>query len=126
MFSNWMAYLPELVLIGGAFALLMLGAFSNARSVTLIEKLGVIVFGLAAFAVVYVSRNGELVAFNNNFVLDSFAVFFKFTCFAGAGVALALAPAYFAREGARHFEYTVLMLLCAVGMGVMISARDFI
>lgn len=124
IFANWMIATPELVLIGGALLLLMLGAFYGERGAPLIERLGVLVLGAAAYAVLHVGGEG-MATFGGSFVVDRFALFMKFICFVGAMIALALAPNYLARETERRFEYAVLVLLCSVGMGVMISARDF-
>ena len=126
LFTNWQILAPELILGFGAFALLMLGAFIGDKATPLVEKLGIGVLAAGAVAVVCLARQEAASTFNNAFVFDSFAAFFKTFSFAGAAVALWLAPSDFAKEGERRFEYAVLMILCAIGMGVMISARDFV
>jgi NADH-quinone oxidoreductase subunit N len=101
-------------------------AFYGDKVTPVIEKFGIALLAVAAIAILSVAKHAEATTFGGAFVFDAFAAFFKFICFAAAGIALALAPADFSKEGGRGFEYAVLILLSAVGMGVMISARDFI
>lgn len=126
VFANWTIAAPELVLIVNAFILLMLGAIAGEKTAPLVEKLGVAAFVIAAVSVIAIGGDTSRTTFANSFIVDSFAAFFKLACFLGSAAALMLAPAYFMQSGERRYEYTVLMLLCAVGMGVMISANDFI
>jgi NADH-quinone oxidoreductase subunit N len=126
VFANWTILAPELILLAGAFSLLMLGAFGGGKTAPLVEKLGIALLATSAIAVLCTAKHEAATTFGGAFVFDAFAAYFKFACFAGAAVALLLAPSDFEKEGGRQFEYAVLVLLSAVGMGVMISARDFI
>jgi len=46
--------------------------------------------------------------------------------FAGSAVAIPLGQRWFERRGVHNFEYPVLILLAALGMGMMVSAGDLI
>ena len=60
------------------------------------------------------------------FVSDGFARFAKVMILFGAAAALAMSHDYLERAGLMKFEYPVLIVLSAVGMMIMVSARDLI
>jgi len=66
------------------------------------------------------------VAFDGLFVADNFAAFSKILIYLAAAGALIAASSWFAREGTFRTEYPVLILLSAVGMGMMVSAGDLL
>ena len=69
---------------------------------------------------------GRLSTFNGSFVVDDFARFVKILAFGGTAVAILMSFDFVRRAGMRKFEYPILMLLSAVGMGMLISATDLI
>ncbi len=68
----------------------------------------------------------ETVAFAGQFQADAFASFSKLLIYGSAVVALIVAPAFFEKVRAMRAEYPVLILLAAVGTGMMVSATDFL
>ena len=124
--AYWPLY-PELVLVIGAMALLMLGVFrpENDRNAETIGWLSIGVLGLAAWMVLQQpSATNRL--FDGAFVVDGFARFMKVLTFAAAAVAILLSFDYMRQVKALKFEYAVLALLATAGMGMMISASDLI
>lgn len=117
--------LPEMLLVAGAMALLMIGVFRGERSGALIGWLAILL--LTAVAVL-VSGQGEqpLRLFNGAFVSDGFGRFMKILVLTGAAGALLLAFDYFRTHKGMPFEYPVLALLATAGMMMMISAGDLI
>ena len=65
-------------------------------------------------------------AFEGHVRLDAFAAFAKLLIYLGAGVALIVAPAFFEREGGLRAEFPLLVLLAALGMGIMVSANNLL
>ncbi len=65
-------------------------------------------------------------AFGGHIKLDAFAAYAKLLIYAGAGATLVIAPAYFDRFGAMRAEFPLLVLLAALGMGIMVSANDLL
>ncbi len=131
MFANWTVLAPELILAGGAIICLLVGAVAGDKAIGFIEKLGIGFLLIAAASVVMTGWGAARATFAGSFIFDDFALFMKLACFGAAAFALCLAPRFFHNEALvttneRRYEYTVLILLCAVGMGVMISAHDFI
>jgi NADH-quinone oxidoreductase subunit N len=114
--------LPEIVLAVGAMALLMLGAYRE-RS-TQIVNLGAILLLIAAAFVV--AGLPDATAFGDSFVVDEFARFLKILAFVGSAFAIVMSLDYLAVEKQEKFEYAILILLSAVGMGMLISAADLI
>ena len=75
--------LPEIVLGLGAMALLMLGAYGDARTARLIDGLAIALL-IAAGVILYLLPAGKLVSFNGSFVVDNFARFLKILALAGS------------------------------------------
>ncbi|QCI68624.1 NADH-quinone oxidoreductase subunit NuoN [Phreatobacter stygius] len=117
--------LPELILAIGAMALLMFGVFTGEKSAGSVTVAGIVLLVVAAVAVTWIGGAPRL-TFGGSFILDGFAKFMKVLAFVGAAAALLLSWDYFKREGIDRFEFPVLVLLSATGMGIMISANDLI
>lgn len=117
--------LPEIILAAGALALLMIGAYGGERSNHVVSGLSIVLLIVAAVAVVMLPA-GRLSTFNGSFVVDDFARFVKVLAFGGTAVAILMSFDYVRRAGMQKFEYPVLMILSAVGMGMLISATDLI
>src|SRR5215475_10834075 len=117
--------LPELLLLVGAMALLMLGAFRGEGVTQTVygAAIGLLVIDIA---VVLWLPSGTLTTFNGSIVVDDFARFWKVLVLIGSAAAIALSLDYLAAVGQQKFEYAVLILLSATGMLLMISAADLI
>jgi NADH-quinone oxidoreductase subunit N len=124
--AYWPLY-PELVLVVGAMALLMLGVFrpENDREAEAIGWLAIGVLGLASWFVLK-QPAGTHRLFEGAFVVDAFGSFMKVLTFGAAAVALLLSFDYLRQAKTLKFEYPVLALLATAGMGMMISANDLI
>jgi NADH-quinone oxidoreductase subunit N len=120
--AAFMPALPEIVLAVGAMALLMLGAYRE-RS-TQIVNLGAILLLIAAAFVA--AGLPDATAFGGSFVVDEFARFLKILAFVASAFAIVMSLDYLAVEKEEKFEYAILILLSAVGMGMLISAADLI
>ena len=118
---------PELVLILGAMALLMLGVFRPERDAEAeaIGWLAIIVTGLAAWLLLQ-QPAGTQRLFDGAFVVDDFGRFMKLLTFVAAAASILLSFDYLRQVRSMKFEYPVLALLATAGMGMMISANDLI
>ena len=117
--------LPEIVLGLGAMALLMLGAYGDARTARIIDGLAIVLL-IAAGVILYLLPSGKLVSFNGSFVVDNFARFLKILALAGSAAAIVLSLDYAKQERQQRFEYSVLIVLSTLGMMMLISAADLI
>jgi len=118
-------FLPELLLAGGALALLLIGAFAGPRSTAFVNGMTLLLL-IVAGALVAMQPEGRTIAFNGAFVVDGFGRFMKVLALIGAAGALMLSFDDFRQRRLSAFEYPVLVLLSVTGMIVMISAGDLI
>ena len=118
--------LPELVLFIGALGLLMVGAFSEKDATRTVDYGAVGLLALAGVLAAGYSSDATAYAFNKSFVMDSFASLMKVLTFAATAVAIIMSQRFLRREKLARFEYSILLVLSATGMGLMISANDLI
>ncbi|WP_417475968.1 NADH-quinone oxidoreductase subunit NuoN [Maricaulis sp.] len=117
---------PELMLAGGAMALLMLGVFlKGAGTPRLVHLLTIGLLVAAGFAALFLTGDDGQ-AFGGAFVLDSLAKYSKVAITLAAAVALLLALPYLESEKLSKIEFPVLVALAVTGMVMMVSANDLI
>jgi len=116
---------PELILSIGAMLLLMVAAFGGDGFARAIGWGAVALFTAAGFALTGPAGNGGP-GFDGLYIADSFAAFAKLLIYIAAAVSVMMAPGFFARSGGYRAEYPILILLSAVGMGMMVSAGDLL
>ncbi|MBF0332156.1 MAG: NADH-quinone oxidoreductase subunit NuoN [Alphaproteobacteria bacterium] len=117
--------LPELLLVLGAMALLMLGAFRKDDATRTVSLLSVALLGLVAL-MVWGLGGERATTFGGMFVIDGFARFAKVLILAASALAIAMSVGWLEREKLSRFEYPLLMLFATLGMMMMVSANDFI
>ncbi|WP_422785834.1 NADH-quinone oxidoreductase subunit NuoN [Rhizorhabdus argentea] len=117
--------LPELILSLGAMALLMVAAFGGDGLSRAIGWGAVALFAAAGFSLLGPAGNGGP-GFDGLYIADSFAAFSKLLIYIAAAVSVIIAPGFFGRAGQLRAEYPILILLSAVGMGMMVSAGDML
>ena len=125
MVASLILILPELVLSAAALILLMVAGFSGDKSARLSTWLAVLSFIIAAIFIP-VDVDGGGVAFDGLFVADNFAAYAKFLVYIAAAIAMLGAAGWFGRDKDFRAEYPVLILLSAIGMGMMVSASDLL
>lgn len=113
---------PELILAVGALALLMVGAF-RGRGGPLFDGLAMLVLAAAAVAAA-TGEQGR--AFAGGVAADSLSAFAKVAIYSASALAVPLGGGWLRRRGDDKFEFPVLIVLAALGMGMMASAGDLI
>ena len=113
---------PELILAAAAMILLVWGAYQ--------KKTGLL-FNLAAMAslgaaAVAAAMGPQGHAFGGALVADQGAVLAKVVIFAASAIAIPVGDNWFRARGQQRFEYSVLIILAALGMSMMVSAGDLI
>ncbi|MES2497748.1 MAG: NADH-quinone oxidoreductase subunit NuoN [Pseudomonadota bacterium] len=117
---------PELILSVGALMLLMVAAFGGDGFARAIGWGAVALFAAAGFSLIGPAGNGGP-GFDGLYIADSFSSFAKLLIYVAAAVSVAVAPGFFSRTtGGYRAEYPILILLSAVGMGMMVSAGDLL
>lgn len=123
--SELLPLLPELVVLGGAFVLLMLDLFLDDRRRAVTQVLSILVL-LAAATMICAGIGGHGTVLNGMFVRDTMADVLK----VGVCVITALSLMYvwpFLRErGLYKGEVPVLMLFAVAGMMLLISAGSLV
>ncbi|QNE30610.1 NADH-quinone oxidoreductase subunit NuoN [Sphingomonas sp. NBWT7] len=119
--------LPEVVLALGALALMMVSAWAPATATRAISWTAVAVLGGACLALIGPATSGAA-AFDGMYRADAFAGFGKVLIYIASAIAIVLAPSFFERTAGDDLrpEYPVLILLSAIGMGIMVSAGDLL
>jgi len=117
--------LPELILLVGAMALLMLGVFSGERATVAVSWLAILLL-VAAGVLIALQPPERLTAFYGSFVVDGYGRFLKILALAGSAVVILMSLEFLGRPDRRRFEYPVLILLSTTGMMMLISAADLI
>ena len=120
--ADAMLALPELILAGSAMALLVWGAFARKTGPVFVLA-AVVALAAAAFAAA-TGQSGR--AFGGALIADNWAGFSKVAIFAASAVSIVLCDRWFTAKGTNRFELTVLIMLAALGMGIMVSAGDLI
>lgn len=119
--------LPELVLTVGALVLMLVSAWGGQAATRAVSIAAVAVLVGAGVALAGPASSGAA-PFGGLLRADAFSAFAKVLIYAATAVAIIVAPGFFARTSGDDLrpEYPVLMLLSAIGMGVMASAGDML
>lgn len=113
---------PELILAIGALVLLVAGAFAP-KAARAVGWGGVLVLAAAA----YEAATGPFgKGFAGGMIADQASAFAQVAIFASSAVSIPLGQRWFERRGVNNFEFPVLIVLAALGMGMMASSGDLI
>lgn len=119
------ALVPEMTLLVGAMALLMLGVFTTERNARVADGLSIALLIGVAFLIAG-QPSGRMTAFGGSLIVDDFGRFLKILSVLASAAAIVLSLSYMDAEKQRKFEYPVLILLSTAGMMMLISAGDLI
>ena len=121
---------PETTLSIASLVLLLVAAWSGDKAARLISIAATAVLVgcmfLVAPALCIGAMGPDVTAFGGQYRADAFAAFAKLLIYGSAAACLVIAPAFFSRLGAMRAEYPVLIVLAALGMGMMVSAGDLL
>ena len=116
--------MPELIMVVGALALLMVGVYSREHAFRMVTGLSVLILVLSGGWLL--AFTGDGIAFGGGFISDPFARFMKVLAIVGSAATLMMSVGFATAEKFDRFELPVLMLLATSGMLLMISANDMI
>ncbi len=114
---------PEVLLAGAGLLGVTLGAFLGDRFNGLSFKYGALILFAAAALAGFHWDGGR--AFDGLVETSSYANFAKVVSFASAGVALLMAEGFLRRHETLRYEYSLLVIFAALGMGVILSSANF-
>ncbi len=123
LYANIAIALPEGFLCIAALVLLLAGAIGGPKTSHWISALA----GLALIVAAVMSATGPLgSAFAGGFIADSTAAFARTAIYGMSSVGVLLGDRWLAARKDAKFEFPVLVMLAAVGMGMMAAAGDLI
>lgn len=123
--ADLMPLLPELVLIAGAFALLMLDLFLEDSRRVVTHVLALAVLGIV-IALIATGTGGHGTVFSGMFVRDVMADVSKVLIVLVSALSLLYAWPYLRERGLYKGEVPVLVLLATAGMMMMVSAGNLL
>ncbi|MET1023327.1 MAG: NADH-quinone oxidoreductase subunit NuoN [Pseudoxanthomonas sp.] len=128
--TDLLPIIPELVLVAGAFALLILDVFLDARrrAVTHVLTLAVlaVAFVLLVTHVGWEQGNGVATVFNGMFVRDNLADVVKAAIVLVSGLSLVYGWPYLRERNLYPGEFPVLVLFATAGMMMLASAGSLV
>ncbi|MBF6024409.1 NADH-quinone oxidoreductase subunit NuoN [Lysobacter niastensis] len=124
-FADLMPLLPELVVILGAFALLMLDLFVDERRRYLVHAGGIAVLAVATFMVA-TGVGGQGTVLNGMFVRDTAADVMKVAIGVVSMLSMVYAWSYLRARELYKGEVAVLMLFATAGMMLLVSAGSLV
>ncbi len=126
LIDTYWALAPEIVMVVGAMALLMLGV-SRTDGDRDAEGIGWLAIGVIILSGwLLLGQTGGKEVLLGGFVNDGFARFLKVLTLVASAGTLILSFDYMREHKILKFEYPVLVLLATAGMMVMISANDML
>ncbi|MGB2697273.1 MAG: NADH-quinone oxidoreductase subunit N [Candidatus Zixiibacteriota bacterium] len=122
---NFYLLSPEIVILAFALLILILDPLLSRKTKVLSAHLGWIGIVLA-FVFVVKLWNVNQTSFNEMFILDNFACFFKFIFFISSLLVIFASINYLKQENVFHGEYFCLILFATLGMMLMVSSLNLI
>ena len=127
--SPWLPLIPLLLVGVGAFALMLVDAFSD-EDAQLATLSSVVLFAAALIAASLALRQQPLAASPAGFAaylsFDRFTQFLNVTLCAGAGMSALLAGGYLHEHALERGEFYALLLLATFGAQVLVAANDLL
>jgi len=124
--SSFALSVPEEILSAGAIILMLVAAWAGDKAARTIGYASVALLAAAAISLVGGPSSGAL-GYSGAYHADAFAAFAKLLIYVASAVAILIAPSFFETDNEPlRAEFSVLILLAAVGMGMMVSAADLL
>ncbi|MHB8528268.1 MAG: NADH-quinone oxidoreductase subunit NuoN [Caulobacteraceae bacterium] len=113
---------PELILGLAALLLIAWGAYAKRPGILFtLAAMGALTLAAISAAAIPAGR-----IFGEALIADKAAAFSKIIIYLASAAAIPLGESWFARRGPPRFEFAVLVVIAALGMGMMASAGDLI
>ena len=115
---------PEALLLAAGLIGVLIGSVLKTGFSGLSRLFGALALAAAAMLSAFQVGSDPVFAFNDLYRVTPFLAFTKTVAFGVAAVALLMSGGYLGRENMNRFEYAMLIVLGAAGMGVMLSAAN--
>lgn len=121
--ADFLPLIPEIIVLVGAFGILMLDLFINQRNRVVTHVASLVVLAVALFALV-TGVGGHGAVLSNMFIRDTASDVMSGWIVGLSGVAMVFAYPYFRAKGTYQGEISVLMLFATLGMMLLVSAGN--
>ena len=128
-FIDHLPALPEVVLLVGACALMIVDLYVKHEGKRVTTTLAQLVLALCAASTLFVlsvSQGSKYYLFNDLFVADVMSHLLKLVSYLAVSMALVYSRQYLADRGLLRGEFITLLLFSLLGMMVMMSANSFL
>ncbi|MCZ2204299.1 NADH-quinone oxidoreductase subunit NuoN [Bartonella sp. A05] len=116
--------LPEMLIALGGLVLLLIGAYSSARSYLTVTGLAIALLVAIIIIMIIFPKSGFFCI--DALIIDSFSSYMKILTLIGALFALIMSVDFSCSQKFGIFEFPVLVLLATLGMMIMISAGNML
>lgn len=123
--ADLMPLLPELVLVGAAFALLLLDLFVSERQRGIVHILAIATL-IAVAGMIALDVGGQGTVLNGMFIRDTMADVLKWVVCVISALAMVYTWSFLRERGLYKGEIAVLMLFSVAGMMLLISAGNLV
>ncbi len=123
--ADLMPLLPELVLVGAAFALLLLDLFVSERQRGIVHILAIATL-IAVAGMLALDVGGQGTVLNGMFIRDTMADVLKWVVCVISALAMVYTWSFLRERGLYKGEISVLMLFSVAGMMLLISAGNLV
>ncbi|MFZ5638958.1 MAG: NADH-quinone oxidoreductase subunit NuoN [Pseudomonadota bacterium] len=123
--ADLMPLLPELTLVGAAFALLLLDLFVSDRQRGIVHALSIVALIVVA-GMLAMDVGGQGTVLNGMFVRDDMADVLKWVVCVVSALALVYVWSFLRERGLYKGEVAILMLFSVAGMMLLISAGNLV
>ncbi|MCA3038830.1 MAG: NADH-quinone oxidoreductase subunit NuoN [Rhodocyclaceae bacterium] len=124
---NVMLALPELLLLGGIFVLMLVELFGNKeRSATRLFVGALLLLAIVTAAVIFTARGGVQIGFSRMFVVDPMSAILKTCTLLSVAMLLVYSRTFLVVRKLFSGEFVLLLLFSVLGMMIMVSANHFV
>jgi NADH-quinone oxidoreductase subunit N len=118
--------LPQLILIAGGMALMLLEPFTPPERKGRMASIAILVLAVSAYTLKFQWNHDSRTILHGMIVIDNFSVFFQWLFLIIAAFSAFLSRRFNERESIERGEYYALLLFACSGMSLMASSGDLI
>ena len=124
--DDFIALIPQIILILAGIALMLLEPFTSARRKSRMGTIAVLAAFLAAYSLRYQWSSRPVSILKGMIIIDNYSIFFQWLFLAITGVVAFISMKFNERESINRGEYYALLLFACSGMSLMAASGDLI
>ncbi|MDN5865012.1 MAG: NADH-quinone oxidoreductase subunit NuoN [Gammaproteobacteria bacterium] len=124
--TDYIAALPEIVLLGAICVLLVAAVFLRETRDAVLHYGSLLTIAVMAIITGFLLRDHQMIAWHGNFIQDGMGDVLLLFCYAITGAVLVYSRPYLKERGLLSGEFYVLMLMALLGAMVLIQAYSML